>query len=106
MQATLRRDARLPVPLGLDVVGKTIAALLAVATVVGAIVTVRHDPTTSVEGRAATVWMAGEARGRVVLSAARGERPSIAIELDSAPSAGFSVKLTLPLKPRGLPGAS
>lgn len=86
MQATLRRDARLPVPLGLDVVGKTIAALLAVATVIGAIVTVRHDPTTSVEGRAATVWMSGEARGRVVLSAARGERPSIAIELDSAPS--------------------
>ena len=87
MQATMRRDASTAVVASFGVAARTIAVLCAAVAFLAVLVTVSVSSTDSVQGGVATVWMSGEARGRVVLSAARSERPSIAIELDSDPTA-------------------
>ncbi len=66
---------------------RSAAALTAVGAVLGGLALLRHEPTTAIDGAAATVWLSGESKGRVVLASARAERPSIGIALDTEASA-------------------
>ncbi|MFN6122677.1 MAG: Ig-like domain-containing protein [Actinomycetes bacterium] len=85
--ALVRRNSMLPPVFRFDVAWRTVAIVAVLAALVTGIVVARSENTTAVQANAATVWMSGEARGRVVLAAARGERPSVAIELGTEPTA-------------------
>ncbi|MFN8020996.1 MAG: Ig-like domain-containing protein [Acidimicrobiales bacterium] len=88
MEATLRRSAASSgAPVSLDVVWKAVALVAGIAAVVTAIVVTRPESTTAIQVRPAAVWLSGEARGRVVLAGARSERPSLAVQLGTDPSA-------------------
>ena len=59
--------------------GLVVFAIIAASTLV--LFLVRSDAATEVRGEPGTTWISGEARGRVVLAAAGGDRPSVAVEL-------------------------
>ncbi|MGD9703669.1 MAG: Ig-like domain-containing protein [Acidimicrobiia bacterium] len=61
------------------IVGLVTFALLALSSVV--LFLVRTDAATEIRGNPGTAWLSGETRGRVVLAAAGGERPSIGLQL-------------------------
>lgn len=91
MHARTRRDARggrHPTGHVLNVAAawKTGASLFAVAAIVAGIVVTNQASPHAVAGEPADVWLSGEARGQIVLGAARGERPSMAIALGTAGS--------------------
>jgi large repetitive protein len=65
---------------------RSVAALAAVGAGLGGLALLRNEPTTAIDGAAATVWLSGEGKGRVVLASARAERPSIGIALDTVPT--------------------
>ena len=74
-------------PISLDVVWKAAAMLAGLAAIVTAIVITRPEVITSVDVRPASVWLSAEARGRIVLTGARSERPSLAVQLADDPGA-------------------
>lgn len=91
----LRRGARTPggsvpsvvgAPISLPTVWKAVALLTGLAALVTAVVVTRPEATTAVDVRPASVWLSGEARGRIVLAGARSERPSLAVQLGDDPS--------------------
>jgi large repetitive protein len=60
---------------------RSLATLGFVAIAVTSLVMFAEQPATSVDVRSSSVWLSGEQRGRVVLAAARGQRPSLAVAL-------------------------
>ena len=84
MQATLRRAGPHQPPLSVDVIWKTLAAFAGVIAIIAGVLVLRGDPPKAIDGRSATVWLSGETKGRVVLAAARAQRPSIGVTLPGA----------------------
>ena len=74
-------------PVSLPTVWKAAALLTGLAALVTAVVVTRPEATTAVDVRPASVWLSGEARGRIVLAGARSERPSLAVQLGDDPAA-------------------
>ncbi len=66
-----------------------LGAVIAVALIAGAIVIAfiaRRPDAAQVQSESAELWLSGEAKGRVVLATARGERPALAVELGTEPT--------------------
>ncbi len=96
VMSPLRRGARTPggsvpsvvgAPVSLPTIWKSVALLTGLAALVTAVVVTRPEATTAVDVRPASVWLSGEARGRIVLAGARSERPSLAVQLGDDPAA-------------------